>query len=55
MIRLVPLLLLVLLAACGVAGPPVPPSQARQDAARPAANPDVLVSGSVGLGLGGRL
>lgn len=54
MIRLLPLLL-VFLASCGVAGPPIPPSKVREDATPPAANPSVLISGTVGVGIGGRL
>ena len=44
------LLLALVLSACGVDGPPVPPSQAREDARAPA----VTISGSVGIGVGGR-
>ena len=42
--------LALLLAACGVDGPPVPPSQAEDDAR----GPRILVTGSASVGVGGR-
>ena len=50
MIRLA-LLLPVLLAACGVDGPPVRPSEARAERQGTV----VTIGGSVGVGIGGRL
>ena len=47
MIRLLPLLLL--LSACGVDGPPVPPREAET-----AVRPGLTVSGSVGAGISRR-
>lgn len=43
--------LALLLSACGVDGPPVRPSQVPDDER----GPNMVVSGSVGLGVGGRL
>ncbi|CUH39749.1 hypothetical protein JSE7799_02477 [Jannaschia seosinensis] len=48
MIRLIPLALTAWLAACGVDGPPVPPSQVEDEAA-PRTGP--VISGSVGMGV----
>ncbi|MFO6465696.1 argininosuccinate lyase [Jannaschia sp. KMU-145] len=47
MIRLIPLLVL-LLAACGVDGPPIPPSEVEPE-------DRVTISGSVGVGVRGSL
>lgn len=43
----------LLLAACGIAGPPVPPSQVDPDD-RPAARTEILVSGRAEAGVTGR-
>lgn len=54
MIRRAPLSLTLplalLLSACGVGGPPVPPSQAPAEAREP----NVTIGGAAGIGVGGR-
>ncbi|WP_167766944.1 hypothetical protein [Jannaschia formosa] len=49
--RLLPAVLLVLLGACGVDGPPVPPSEVEEEARRSG----VTVTGSAEIGVSGRL